>query len=36
VVFPAMNARALFFDDPEQNELELICYAAPGVYGKPA
>jgi catechol 2,3-dioxygenase-like lactoylglutathione lyase family enzyme len=30
VAFPAMNARALFFDDPEQNELELICYAAPG------
>ena len=26
-VFPAMNARALFFDDPEQNVLELICYS---------
>ena len=27
VTFPAMTARALFFDDPEQNVLELICYA---------
>ena len=27
VVFPALNARSLFFDDPEQNVLELICYA---------
>ena len=26
VVFPAMTARALFFDDPEQNVLELICH----------
>jgi catechol-2,3-dioxygenase len=26
VVFPAMAARALFFDDPEQNLLELICH----------
>ena len=26
-VFPAMNARALFFHDPEQNLLELICHA---------
>lgn len=26
-VFPAMNARALFFNDPEQNLLELICHA---------
>jgi len=26
VVFPAMAARALFFDDPEQNVLELICH----------
>jgi hypothetical protein len=25
-VFPAMTARALFFDDPEQNVLELICH----------
>jgi catechol-2,3-dioxygenase len=27
VVFPALTARALFFDDPEQNALELICHA---------
>jgi catechol 2,3-dioxygenase-like lactoylglutathione lyase family enzyme len=27
VTFPAMTARALFFDDPEQNVLELICHA---------
>jgi catechol 2,3-dioxygenase-like lactoylglutathione lyase family enzyme len=27
VTFPAMMARALFFDDPEQNVLELICHA---------
>jgi len=27
-VFPAMQAKALFFDDPEQNLLELICHAA--------
>ena len=27
VLFPAMTARALFFEDPEQNVLELICYA---------
>jgi catechol 2,3-dioxygenase-like lactoylglutathione lyase family enzyme len=27
VAFPAMNARALFFNDPEQNLLELICHA---------
>ncbi len=27
VLFPAMNARALFFNDPEQNVLELICHA---------
>lgn len=26
-VFPAMSARALFFNDPEQNVLELICHA---------
>jgi catechol 2,3-dioxygenase-like lactoylglutathione lyase family enzyme len=26
--FPAMTARALFFNDPEQNVLELICLAA--------
>jgi catechol 2,3-dioxygenase-like lactoylglutathione lyase family enzyme len=26
-VFPAMRARALFFNDPEQNVLELICHA---------
>ena len=26
-VFPAMSARALFFNDPEQNKLELICHA---------
>ena len=26
-VFPAMMARALFFNDPEQNVLELICHA---------
>lgn len=25
--FPAMSARALFFNDPEQNLLELICHA---------
>jgi len=25
--FPAMTARALFFNDPEQNVLELICLA---------
>lgn len=25
-VFPAMNARALFFKDPEGNQLELICH----------
>ena len=25
VEFPAMGAKALFFDDPEGNELELIC-----------
>jgi catechol-2,3-dioxygenase len=24
--FPAMAARALFFNDPEQNKLELICH----------
>ena len=28
VAFPAMTARALFFTDPEQNVLELICHAA--------
>ena len=28
VVFPAMSARALFFEDPEGNELELICHDA--------
>src|SRR5713101_4345708 len=27
VAFPAMTARALFFSDPEQNLLELICHA---------
>ena len=27
VKFPAMAARALFFNDPERNELELICHA---------
>ena len=27
VTFPAMTARALFFNDPEQNVLELICHA---------
>jgi catechol 2,3-dioxygenase-like lactoylglutathione lyase family enzyme len=27
VAFPAMTARALFFNDPEQNLLELICHA---------
>jgi catechol 2,3-dioxygenase-like lactoylglutathione lyase family enzyme len=32
-VFPAMNARSLFFDDPEQNGLELICYHA-SAFGK--
>ena len=26
--FPAMAARALFFSDPEQNRLELICHYA--------
>ena len=26
--FPAMNARAMFFQDPEGNTLELICHAA--------
>ena len=26
--FPAMAARALFFNDPEQNLLELICHAS--------
>lgn len=26
--FPAMSARALFFEDPEGNLIELICYAA--------
>lgn len=26
--FPAMTARALFFNDPEQNLLELICHAS--------
>jgi catechol-2,3-dioxygenase len=25
-VFPALTARALFFEDPEQNVLELICH----------
>jgi catechol 2,3-dioxygenase-like lactoylglutathione lyase family enzyme len=28
VAFPAMAARALFFNDPEQNVLELICHAS--------
>ena len=28
VAFPAMTARALFFNDPEHNSLELICHAA--------
>jgi len=28
VRFPAMAARALFFNDPERNELELICHAS--------
>lgn len=27
VAFPNMNAKALFFQDPEQNHLELICHA---------
>jgi catechol-2,3-dioxygenase len=27
VAFPGMSARALFFNDPEQNVLELICHA---------
>ncbi len=27
VAFPAMTARGLFFNDPEQNVLELICHA---------
>ena len=27
VTFPAMAARALFFNDPERNLLELICHA---------
>ncbi len=26
--FPAMQARALFFEDPERNTLELICHAS--------
>ncbi len=26
--FPAMNAKAIFFNDPEGNTLELICHAA--------
>lgn len=26
--FPSMSARALFFDDPEGNLIELICHAA--------
>lgn len=30
VKFPAMAARALFFNDPERNEVELICYASSG------
>jgi catechol 2,3-dioxygenase-like lactoylglutathione lyase family enzyme len=32
--FPAMAARALFFNDPEQNLLELICHAPPGAQYK--
>ncbi len=28
--FPAMNARAMFFKDPEGNTLELICHAPVG------
>ncbi|MBL8819632.1 MAG: VOC family protein [Planctomyces sp.] len=28
--FPAMNARAMFFKDPEGNTLELICHASGG------
>jgi catechol 2,3-dioxygenase-like lactoylglutathione lyase family enzyme len=28
VKFPAMTARALFFNDPERNVLELICHAS--------
>lgn len=31
--FPAMSARALFFEDPEGNLIELICHAA-GVAGE--
>ena len=27
--FPAMNARAMFFKDPEKNSLELICHQLP-------
>ena len=27
VTFPAMSAKALFFEDPEGNTLELICHA---------
>ncbi len=27
VAFPNMSAKALFFQDPEQNHLELICHA---------
>ena len=27
--FPAMNARAMFFRDPERNVLELICHHSP-------
>lgn len=29
--FPDMNARALFFEDPEGNMLELICHAPGGM-----
>ena len=29
VKFPTMAARALFFNDPEGNELELICHTSP-------
>ena len=28
--FPAMNARAMFFKDPEVNALELICHDSTG------
>ena len=28
--FPHMNAKALFFKDPEGNQLELICHAPSG------